>query len=142
MEELSFVPSAISVPQKMIFRCDNQCSEKTLSLWQFSSVVMREGEESDTANMCQMCHNDSVKAKGEKTLTNWPWREFPEQKAHRGRLWRMMGKEQYVRVERTHRGRRSSAAQTKREQRNEWYFPGSFAFCVVRPELWNSKLQR
>ena len=27
-EELSFVPSAISVPQKLMFRCDNQCSEK------------------------------------------------------------------------------------------------------------------
>ena len=37
VEELSFVPSAISVPQKMIFRCDNQCSEKTLSFWQLAS---------------------------------------------------------------------------------------------------------
>ena len=27
-EELSFVPSAISVPQKLMFRCDNQCREK------------------------------------------------------------------------------------------------------------------
>ena len=27
-EELSFVLSAISVPQKLMFRCDNQCSEK------------------------------------------------------------------------------------------------------------------
>ena len=29
VEELSFVPSGISVPQKLLFRCDNQCSEKT-----------------------------------------------------------------------------------------------------------------
>ena len=27
-EEISFVPSAISVPQKPLFRCDNRCSEK------------------------------------------------------------------------------------------------------------------
>ena len=27
-EETSFVPSAISVPQKPLFRCDNRCSEK------------------------------------------------------------------------------------------------------------------
>ena len=27
----------------------------------------------------------------------------------------------------THRGRRSSASLTELEQRNEWYFPGSFA---------------
>ena len=32
-----------------------------------------------------------------KTLTNVQWREFAEQKAHRGRLWKMMEKEQYVR---------------------------------------------
>ena len=33
------------------------------------------------------------------------------------------------RFKRTHRGRRSSTAQTKREQKNEWYFPGSCAFA-------------
>ena len=32
-EETSFVPSAISVSQKPLFRCDNQCSENTLSFW-------------------------------------------------------------------------------------------------------------
>ena len=36
-------------------------------------------------------------AKGEKPLTNVQWREFAEQKAHRGRLWNMIGKEQFVR---------------------------------------------
>ena len=34
-EEISFVPSAISVLQKPLFRCDNHCSAKTLSFWQF-----------------------------------------------------------------------------------------------------------
>ena len=33
------------------------------------------------------------------------------------------------RYKKTQCGRRSSAAQTKREQRNEWHFPGSFAFA-------------
>ena len=28
-EEISFVPSGISVPQKPLFPCDSQCSEKT-----------------------------------------------------------------------------------------------------------------
>ena len=27
-EEISFVSSAISVPQKALFRCDNRCSER------------------------------------------------------------------------------------------------------------------
>ena len=49
-EEINFVPSAISVPQKPLFRCDNQRREKTLSFWQFASVVIKEGEESYTTN--------------------------------------------------------------------------------------------
>ena len=32
------------------------------------------------------------------------------------------------RVRKTHRGRRSAAAQKKRDQRNNQYYPGSFAF--------------
>ena len=37
--EISFVPSAISFPQKPSFRCDNQCSEKTLRFWQLASPI-------------------------------------------------------------------------------------------------------
>ena len=48
-EEISFVPSAISA--NPLFLCDNRCSEKTLSFWQFSSVVIKEGEESYTTNL-------------------------------------------------------------------------------------------
>ena len=44
VEEISFVPSAISIPQKPLFRCDNRCIEKTLSFWQLASVVIKEGE--------------------------------------------------------------------------------------------------
>ena len=62
-EEISFVPSAISVPQKPLFRCDNQFSEKILNFWQLASVVMTEGEESYTTNLCKKCYNDSLKAK-------------------------------------------------------------------------------
>ena len=42
-KEKCFVPSAISVPQKPLFRGDNQRRERTLSFWQFASVV-KEGE--------------------------------------------------------------------------------------------------
>ena len=87
-EESSFVPSAISVPRKPMFRCENQCSEKTLRFWQLASVVIQEGEESYTANLCQKCYNDSLEAKGDKPLTNWQWREFAGQKAHLGRHWK------------------------------------------------------
>ena len=50
-EERIFVPSAVSVPQKPLFRCENQCSEKTLSYWQLASVVVSEGDEAWTTNL-------------------------------------------------------------------------------------------
>ena len=97
VEERIFVPGAMSVPQKPLFRCDNHHSEKTLSYWQLASVVINEGEESYTTNLCQMCFNKSLKAKGEKPVTNVQWRQVVEKKAYRGRIWRMMGKETYLR---------------------------------------------
>ena len=80
IEEISFVPSAISVPQKPLFRCDNGCSEKTLSSWQFASVAIKEGEESDTTNLWQQCYNESLVAGGDKPLTNWQCDEFVEKR--------------------------------------------------------------
>ena len=80
-----------------MFRCDNQCSEKNISFWQLASVVVQEGGESYTTNIGQKCCNDSLKAKGEKTLTIWQWRQFAGQKAHRGRLLSMLGKDKYIR---------------------------------------------
>ena len=87
-EEISFEPSAISVAQKPLFRCDNQCSVKTFSFRQLTSVVIKEGEELYTTNLCQKCYNESLKAKGDEPLTKWQWHEFVEKKAHRGRLWK------------------------------------------------------
>ena len=95
-EEISFVPSAISVPQRPLFRCDNRCSDKTLSFWQFASVVMKGCEESYTTNLCQQCSNKMLVARGDKPLEKWQWYEVVEKKTHRGRLWRMLGKDQYV----------------------------------------------
>ena len=51
-EERTFVPSAVSVPLKPLFRFDNQCSEKTLSYWQLASVELNEGAEAHTSNLC------------------------------------------------------------------------------------------
>ena len=97
VKERIFVPSRTSVPQKLLFRCGNQCSEKTLSYWQSASVVINEAEESYTTDLCQMCFNKSLKAKGEKPLKNVQWRQVVEKKAYRGRLWKMMGKDQCAR---------------------------------------------
>ena len=88
-EEISFVPSAISVPQKPLFRCDNQCSEKTFSFSHFSSVVIKEGEESYTTNLCQQRYNKSLEAKGDRPLTKRQRYEFVEKK---GRIAEGLGK--------------------------------------------------
>ena len=67
-EEISFVPSGIIVPQKSLFRCDIQCSEKTVSFWQFVSVVIKESEDSYTTNVCQQCYNEFLEAKRRQTI--------------------------------------------------------------------------
>ena len=82
VKERIFVSSALSVPQKMMFRCDKQCSEKSLSCWQLASVVKNEGEELYTTNLWQKCFNKSLKA----------WRRVVERKAYRGRIWRVIEK--------------------------------------------------
>ena len=40
-EERTFVPSAVSVPPKPSFRCDKQCSEKTLSYCEVSQAFVQ-----------------------------------------------------------------------------------------------------
>ena len=44
-KQRTFIPSAVDVPLKPLFRCDKQCREKTLSYWQLASVVVNEGDE-------------------------------------------------------------------------------------------------
>ena len=75
MEERIFVPS---VPQKPLFRCDNQCSEKTLSCWQLASVVVAEGDEACTTTVCQKCFSEHLQARGEKPLSNVQLRQVVE----------------------------------------------------------------
>ena len=75
---LEEVPSAVSVPPNPLFRCDNQCSEKTLSCWQLASVEVNEGDEAYATNLCQKYCNKHLQAKEEKQLTNVQWREVVE----------------------------------------------------------------
>ena len=60
-------------PKRKIIRVETQdhVREATdtdqLSNWQLASVVIQEGEESYTTNLCQKCYNDSLRAKGKNT---------------------------------------------------------------------------
>ena len=95
-EEFTFVPSAISIPRGPMFRCDNRCSDKALRFWQFASLVVEDGKESYTANLCQWCNHERSTARGLAPVKNWQWKAVVEKKDHRGRQWRMLGKGQYV----------------------------------------------
>ena len=44
-KQRTFIPSAVGVPLKLLFRCDKQCSEKSHSCWQLASVMVNEGDE-------------------------------------------------------------------------------------------------
>ena len=63
-EEMSFVPSATSIPRWPVFWCDKHCSDKALRFWQFASAVVEDGEEVHTVNLCQHCRNESLTAHG------------------------------------------------------------------------------
>ena len=55
----------MSVPLKPLFRCDKQCSEKTLSYWQLASVELNEGDEAYTTGLCQKCSDKHLQVEGE-----------------------------------------------------------------------------
>ena len=94
-KERTFIPSAGGVPLKPLFRCDRQCSEKTLSYWPLATVMVNEGDEAYKTILCQKCVNKHLQAKGEEPLTYVE--AGCEKKAYRGRMWKMMGKEPYLR---------------------------------------------
>ena len=96
-EELAFVPGAVSEPRGAIYFCDNRCSEKAISYWQFASVVVEEGGEARTINLRQQCYSERQVQQGEPRLNSWQWRAVVEKKAHRGRIGIIMGNEQFTR---------------------------------------------
>ena len=55
----------------------------------FASVGVDDVKKSYTVNLCQQCKNERLTAQGQ-------WKAVVEKKAHRGRLWRMLGKDQFI----------------------------------------------
>ena len=56
--------------------------------------MVEDGKEVHTVNLCQQYYNESLTAKGLTPLKHW--KAVVEKKAHRGRLWRMLGKDQCI----------------------------------------------
>ena len=96
VEERSFVPSALNIPRGPMFSCDNHCSDKDVRFLQFAPVVVEDGTESYTDNLCQQCFNERLTAQSLAPLKSWQWQAVVEKKAHRGRLWRMLEKDQFT----------------------------------------------
>ena len=118
-EERTFVPSAVSVPPKPLFRCDNQCREKTLSYWQLASVVVSEGDEAKTTNLCQKCFNKHLQAKRRKNAVKCAVETGDGKEGVSWKMWKMMGKEPYLRVMREYFLQERSRVKRYRELADE-----------------------
>ena len=61
------------------------------------SVVVEDGKEAYTVNLCQQCYNESLTVKSlalfEKLGSG---RQSWKRKKHRGRLWSTLGEDQYI----------------------------------------------
>ena len=53
----------------------------------------QDGKEAQTEHLCPQCYNESLTVKVLALLKNLQWKAVVEKKAHRGRLWRMLGKD-------------------------------------------------
>ena len=95
--EIGFVPSASGEPRGVCSWCDNRCSEKGLMFLQIASMVIEEDGDARTINLCQRCYNEKLVQQGKQSLKSKDWREVVERQAHRGRLWKIFGSEQFLR---------------------------------------------
>ena len=60
-------------------------------------MVIEEGGDGRTINLCKVCYNAKLVQQGKQTLKLCEWKEVVEKKAHRGRLWKLFGCEQFLR---------------------------------------------
>ena len=96
-DEIVCVPSALSELRGAHHWCDNRCSDKAQRYMQIASIVIENGGEARTVNLCQQCYNEKLVQQGNQSLKSKAWREFVERKPHRGRLWKIFGSEPFLR---------------------------------------------
>ena len=60
-------------------------------------AVVVEGGEAHTINLCQQCYNEKLVQQGKPRLKLRQWKGIVEKKAHRGRIWNVIGNEQFRR---------------------------------------------
>ena len=59
-------------------------------------MVVEEGGEARTINLCQQCYNEKFVQQGKQPLDLWAWQGVVEKEAPRGRLWKVSGSEQFL----------------------------------------------
>ena len=57
MEELSFVPSAVSEPRWARYMCDKKCTTKALKFFETAVVESEQGGAAHTINLCRKCYS-------------------------------------------------------------------------------------
>ena len=72
-------------------------SAKAIRYWQIASMVVEEGGGAHTINLCQQCYHEKLTQETKQPLKLWQWRGTVDKKAQRGRIWKVMGNEQYLR---------------------------------------------
>ena len=97
MEELSFVPSAVSEPRWAVHMCDKKCTANGFKFLEIAAIVAEEGGAAHTINLCKRCYNEGRLKQGDEHVAASNWKELVEQKACRGKLWAAFGTEQFVR---------------------------------------------
>ena len=87
VEEIGFVPSAVSGPLWVLHLCDNECSEQGFKYIQLAAIVSEEGGAVRTINLRKQCYNERRVQQGEQPVKAAQWTEMMEQKTHRGKQW-------------------------------------------------------
>ena len=88
-EEIGFVPSALSEPRGPIRWCVNRCSEKPSDTGRLRQWLL-----AHTISLCRQCYNEQLVQQGKPRLKLWQWKGVVEKRAHRGKIWKVMGSEQ------------------------------------------------
>ena len=68
MDELSFVPSAVSDPRWALHMWNNKCREKGFQFFQIAAIVSKERDAAHTLNLCWTCHTERRLKQGEEDV--------------------------------------------------------------------------
>ena len=75
IEELRFVPSALSEAQWASHMCDNKCREEGFKFFQLAATATEQGGAAHTINLCKQCYHERRLKQSEQPVKAVRWRE-------------------------------------------------------------------